>query len=107
MGPVDHGEREDGFVRSREIVARMTEAQRQVALDHGCAFFDTLAAMGGKGAITRWKSQGLMSGDLSHPTPRGHKLLGSMLYEAVMAGYIEYRQQKAGSPMPIADQAPR
>lgn len=101
MGPVDHGERESGAVRSREIVARMTEAQRQVAIAKGCAFFDTLAAMGGKGAIARWRSQGLMSGDLAHPTPRGHKLLGSMLYDAVMAGYIDYRQAQAGKPMPI------
>lgn len=101
MGPVDHGERESGAVRSREIVARMTEAQRQVALANGCAFFDTLAAMGGEGAITRWKSQGLMSGDLAHPTSRGHKLLGSMLYDAVMAGYIEFRKAQAGKPMPI------
>ncbi|HLT40261.1 MAG TPA: GDSL-type esterase/lipase family protein, partial [Enhygromyxa sp.] len=43
MGPVDHGQRDNGYIASREIVARMTEAQRQVALDHGCAFSDTLA----------------------------------------------------------------
>lgn len=97
MGPVDHGERDSGFVQSREIVARMTEAQRQVAIAHGCAFFDTLAAMGGKGAITRWKSQGLMSGDLAHPTARGHKLLGSMVFEAVMVGYVEFRRERAGT----------
>ncbi len=99
MGPVDHGERDGGYVASREIVGRMTEAQREVAIAHGCAFFDTYAAMGGKGAIARWKSEGLMSGDLAHPTPRGHKLLGSMVFDAVMAGYIEFRRRKAGTPM--------
>ena len=103
MGPVDHGERDNGYVASREIVGRMTEAQRQVALDHGCAFFDTYAAMGGKGSIARWKSEGLMSGDLAHPTAKGHKLLGAMVYDALMAGYIEFRKAKAGTEMPQVD----
>lgn len=101
MGPVDHGERVDGRVVSRDVVARMTEAQRQVALAQGCAFFDTLAAMGGPGAVSRWKSQGLISGDLAHPTSRGHKLLGQMLYRALMGGYAEYRKAKAGTPMVV------
>lgn len=101
MGPVDHGERVDGRVVSRDVVARMTEAQRQVALAQGCAFFDTLAAMGGPGAVSRWKSEGLISGDLAHPTTRGHKLLGAMLYRALMGGYAEYRRAKAGTPMVV------
>ena len=99
MGPVDHGERVDGRVVSREVVARMTEAQREVAVAQGCAFFDTLAAMGGNGAIARWKSEGLISGDLAHPTSRGHKLLGAMVYRALMAGYAEFRRRSAGMPM--------
>jgi lysophospholipase L1-like esterase len=101
MGPVDHGERIDGRVVSRDVVARMTEAQRQVAIEQGCAFFDTLAAMGGKGAISRWKSEGLISGDLAHPTSRGHKLLGAMVYRALMGGYAEFRRANAGKPMVI------
>ncbi|NJK31597.1 MAG: hypothetical protein HC927_03800, partial [Deltaproteobacteria bacterium] len=101
MGPVDHGERLDGRVKSREIVARMTEAQRQVALAQGCAFFDTFTAMGGEGAASRWKSEGLLSGDLAHPTTKGHKLLGSMLYRALMVGYAEFRKEMAGKPMPV------
>ncbi len=100
MAPVDHGERVDGRVVSREIVPRMVEAQRQVALAEGCAFFDTYTAMGGDGSASRWKTQGLLSGDLAHPTSRGHKLLGSMLYRALMAGYVEFRKQQAGKPMP-------
>ena len=101
MGPVDHGEREGGRVVSRGVVGRMTEAQRQVALANGCAFFDTFAAMGGDGSIARWKNEGLMSGDLAHPTGKGHKLLGSMVYDALMVGYIAFRKSKAGQPMAL------
>ena len=96
MGPVDHGERVGGRVVSRGIVARMTEAQRQVALEHGCAFFDTLAAMGGEDAIARWRSKGLMSADLAHPSASGHKVLGTMMYAALMDGYIAFRKQHEG-----------
>nr|WP_255216054.1 GDSL-type esterase/lipase family protein [Pseudenhygromyxa sp. WMMC2535] len=99
MGPVDHGERVGGRVVSREIVARMTTAQREVALAEGCAFFDTLAAMGGDGAVARWKSESLMSGDLSHPSFKGHALLGAMVYRALMAGYVDFRRAQAGQPM--------
>jgi lysophospholipase L1-like esterase len=96
MGPVDHGERVGGRVVSRGIVARMTEAQRQVALDHGCAFFDTLAAMGGEDAIGRWRSKGLMSADLAHPSASGHKVLGTMVFAAVMDGYVAFRKAHEG-----------
>lgn len=106
MGPVDHGERIDGRVVSRDVVARMTEAQRQVALAQGCAFFDTFAAMGGAGAISRWKTEGLISGDLAHPTSRGHKLLGAMLVRALMGGYAEFRRARAGTPMVVAKKSP-
>jgi hypothetical protein len=57
--------------------------------------------MGGPGAAARWKSEGLISGDLAHPTSRGHKLLGQMLYRALMGGYAEYRKAKAGTPMVV------
>jgi lysophospholipase L1-like esterase len=96
MGPVDHGERVGGRVVSRGIVARMTEAQRQVALDNGCAFFDTLAAMGGENAIARWRTRGLMSADLAHPSASGHKVLGTMVQAALMDGYIAFRKAHEG-----------
>lgn len=99
MAPVDHGERVGGRVVSRKIVPRMVEAQREVALAEGCAFFDTFAAMGGDGAVARWKSEGLISGDLAHPTARGHKLLGAMVFRALMAGYIEFRRARVGRPL--------
>lgn len=96
VGPVDHGERVDGRVLSRPIVARMSEAQRRVAAAHGCAFFDTLAAMGGPGSVARWRARSLMSPDLSHPSPRGHEVLGAMIYAALVQGYVEFRRRHVG-----------
>jgi lysophospholipase L1-like esterase len=99
MGPVDHGERVGGRIVSRPIVARMTEAQREVARAHGCAFFDTLAAMGGPGSIARWHNRGLMSADLAHPSAGGHKLLGAMVYAALLDGYVTFRKSRTGQKL--------
>lgn len=103
IGPVDHGERVDARIVSRPVGPRMTEAQRQVARDHGCAFFDTLAAMGGPGSVARWKQRSLISGDLAHPTARGHKLIASLVVQALMVDYVAFRERVAGEPMPPMD----
>ena len=80
------------------MVPRVTEAQREVALEQGCAFFDTLAAMGGEGAVARWRRSQppLISGDLAHLNQPGQKVMGRMIYLALMQAYREYRARTAG-----------
>lgn len=93
MSPVDHGIREGQRVVSNDKVPKLTAIQREVALEEGCGFFDTLAAMGGDGSVSRWRkaSPPLISGDLAHLTDAGQRVLGHMLYTAIVAGYVEYR----------------
>ncbi|GEM_PF-443153 len=102
MAPVDHGERAKGGIVSRSVVPRMVEAQRRVAEEEGCAFFDTWTAMGGDGSAARWfrSDPRLLSGDLAHPTLAGHNVIGSMFYDALMRGYDDFRRDQAGKPMP-------
>lgn len=104
MAPIDHGQRERGRIVSKPIVAPMVEVQRKVALEEGCAFFDTFTAMGGDGSMGRWYSASprLTSGDLSHPTRAGHRLIGGMVYRALMRGYVDWRKAKAGQPIGAA-----
>ncbi|MBL8946074.1 MAG: hypothetical protein JNK45_23110 [Myxococcales bacterium] len=49
--------------------------------------------MGGDGSVSRWRkaSPPLISGDLAHLTDAGQRVLGHMLYTAIVAGYVEYR----------------
>lgn len=93
MAPVDHGQREGQRIISRPMVPKIVEIQRRVALAEGCAFFDTVAAMGGNGAAARWRQSEppLLSGDLAHLSMAGQKVLGQMIYLALMEGYREYR----------------
>lgn len=95
MAPVDHGQREGQRVVSRPMVPKVVEAQRKAALAEGCAFFDTVAAMGGEGSAGRWRRSNppLLSGDLAHLTFAGQKVVGQMVYLALMEGYVAYRQR--------------
>jgi lysophospholipase L1-like esterase len=88
LGPPDRVDREGSGSRSRPVVRRITNRQRDVAREHGCAFFDLQAAMGGEGAAARWARQRprLVAGDLTHVTPEGADRIGQMLVEALTAG---------------------
>src|SRR5690606_37296734 len=93
VSPVDHGYREGGRILSDPMVPEITEAQREVALAEGCGFFDTLAAMGGDGSAARWRRSQppLLAGDLRHLSEAGQKVVGRMIYLALMKGYRDYR----------------
>ena len=95
MAPVDHGLRQGQRIVSLPMVERIVEIQRRVALAEGCAFFDTVAAMGGEGAAASWRraTPPLLSGDLAHLSHAGQKVIGRMIYLALMEGYVDYRQR--------------
>lgn len=103
MALIDHVKRIKGRIRTREIMPRLVAAQRKVAMEHGCAFFDTFAAMGGDGSFERWHNAKprLASKDLHHPTLAGQRKLATLLYQALMKGYVEYRERKAGMALPV------
>jgi lysophospholipase L1-like esterase len=108
MAPLDHGERDGARIVTRDIVPRLVNAQREVARAEGCAFFDTYQAMGGEGSMGRWvrSSPALGSGDLSHLTHHGHKVVGGMLYRSLVAGYRDYRERSVGAPVKLPTPRP-
>ena len=95
ISPVDHGQREGNRIVSVEGMQRTTDAQREAAHENGCAFFDTRAAMGGENSVARWRSKRWISGDLSHLTGSGQRVLGQLVYLALMKGYRDYRARTA------------
>ena len=86
-------------------VQAIVDAQRAAALEGGCAFFDTVAAMGGPGSFRRWRSQDppLAAADLKHLTHAGRQRMGGHIYDALIAGYVAHRRARiAASETPIA-----
>lgn len=97
MAPLDQAGRDErGAIRTMEQVPIIVEAQRRAAAAEGCAFFDTFAAMGGEGAMRRWyRSRPRLSfGDFRHATPAGYRVIGNMLYKALLKGFADHLRRR-------------
>ena len=84
VGPADkpllEGGRWTPRVRTRGIAA----AQRRIAHRLGCAYFDTIAFMGGEMSMVRWVETDLARDDFVHFTARGYDRFGDVLLEGLL-----------------------
>lgn len=89
----DIGQRGTG--RTLDRVPRVIEAQREVAREQGCAFFDLFSAMGGRGTMRRWYDMSPRRGqpDFRHLTLPGAERIGQLIHESLIHGYEEYREE--------------
>lgn len=91
MAPMDRGVRsERGGIGTERSIPRLAAAQRFVAQAERVAFFDTYAAMGGEGTMADWytRSPRLVAGDFTHPTRKGAAIVGDLLVDALLKGYL-------------------
>ena len=96
MAPMDRGmRREDGAIVTMPTIPRIVEAQRRVAAETGCAFFDTFSAMGGDGTMARWyeREPRLVSGDFTHPTKAGSDRVARLLIGAIEKAYRDWLEE--------------
>ncbi|MEL6188151.1 MAG: GDSL-type esterase/lipase family protein, partial [Myxococcota bacterium] len=87
LGPMDAGQRKGGKVRSKPRIREVRDLQAEVAGALDLAWWDTLEAMGGAGAIKRWVKAGVMNKDLVHPGKPAADVLGALAAEAVLDWY--------------------
>lgn len=90
VAPMDRGKRgAGGEIITRPTIPKLVAAQRRLAAETGCAFFDTFTAMGGAGTVARWREARprLMGGDYLHPTAEGAEIVGTLLYDALLKAY--------------------
>ena len=107
MSVTDHAERVGEAIVSRKIVGRLAAAQRRVAEQEGCAFYDTFGHMGGDGTVARWRKTNppLAAPDLRHATLAGQRHIGESFYQALMNAYASYRRRHEGQEpkvLPVA-----
>ncbi len=100
MAILDKGERVNGHIRTRPRVEPLIEAQREAARAEHCAFFDTYRAMGGDGTMRRWyhASPRLVTADLGHLTDAGSRVMGTLVYRALLKGFDDWIAD--GEPAP-------
>jgi lysophospholipase L1-like esterase len=97
VGPMDRGERgAGGKVLTRPMIKKLIAYQRRLAAESGCAFFDTFTAMGGEGTVAKWREARprLMGGDFTHPTAQGAEIVGTLIYDAMMRAYEQYKERR-------------
>jgi lysophospholipase L1-like esterase len=107
VSPMDRGQRAPGGkIITKPTIPLIVEMQRRVALDTGCAFFNTFQAMGGEGTMAKWfEGRGkdhLVGADLTHPSAQGAETVGSLIYEALLDGYTKYRSRTTSEPSLVA-----
>lgn len=94
MSPMDRGQRQaGGEIGTVPALSRLVEIERKIAAEEGCAFFNTFLAMGGQGTMGRWyqAEPRLVGADLIHPMPAGGRIVGNLLYRAILDGYQKYK----------------
>lgn len=90
LSPLDQGERKRGKIVTVQALKDIVEIQKSMATQEGCAFWNTYEAMGGEGAMGRWRKSGLASGDLRHASRKGYQLIGNLAYKALLKGFREH-----------------
>ncbi len=84
VSPLDQTDYTLETMPPRESIPAMVEAQHRAAIAHGCAFWDTYAWMGGKGASKVWYRRGLVVKDYQHPTTNGAVRIATALYAGLV-----------------------
>ncbi len=85
---------------SYSTVPGIRDAQKRAAERAGCAFWDLYEIMGAKNSVFKWARQrpSLMAPDLAHFSNAGQKLIGNLLYKALMIEYQDYKERIAELP---------
>ena len=103
VAPNDVARKKGTHLESASIMPELVRAQREVAAEVGCAFFDTYQAMGGTGSMPNWVGRGLGQPDLIHPTTVGADVIGTWIFRALMDAYEPFRASHGGTSSHTAD----
>lgn len=71
----------------RPRIDLINAAQKRVAAEYGCGFWDAFAAMGGEGSMLRWVQAGLGRPDHVHLSRKGYELKSQRFVRALLRGY--------------------
>jgi len=95
LAPLDQARRERGKIVTKPELLRLVQIQHELALEQGCAFWDSWRAMGGDGGYARWMNHKPRYAwtDLMHLTDEGLDLIGQSLADAMLAEYDRWQKR--------------
>lgn len=96
VGISDMARRSGTGMASYPNIETIRDAQRDAAFATGAAFWDSYMAMGGKNSMVTWvhSNPPLGQKDYTHMTNEGARLMGQMLWEAIISEYVAYKKMK-------------
>ena len=96
IGVSDMARKEGTGYASYPNIEKIRDAQRKAAFRAGCAFWDLYEAMGGHNSMLSWVQHDppLANDDYTHFLPAGSRLVGKMIYDAIMKEYDAYRHER-------------
>jgi lysophospholipase L1-like esterase len=110
ISPFDFPQVQGEHSTRRPVLERIVEAQRRIAAETGCGFWNGYAFMGGAGSMRRWASATppLAAGDHIHLTRLGYAYSGIAIGDALMRRYDRYEAywSTASAPPPTAASDP-
>lgn len=90
IGPSDMTTTVNGSWQSYPFLPEYVEGLRNMALEHGAAYWSIYDAMGGWNSMKAWVDNGYAGKDYMHFTQRGANVMGDRLAEAFMKQYEFY-----------------
>jgi lysophospholipase L1-like esterase len=81
----------EGTWQTYSFLPNIVEGLRQMANQHGAAYWSIYDAMGGWNSMKTWVENGYAGKDYMHFTQKGADIMGDRLAEAFMKQYSYYR----------------
>jgi GDSL-like Lipase/Acylhydrolase family len=90
LSPIDFAYGGRAHPKPARRIGRLAVRKRRVALDHGCAYWDFYAAMGGEMSIVTFASHRLAWNDLVHLTESGGAFMGRRIVHVLWKAFARY-----------------
>lgn len=96
VGVSDMAKKSGTGYESYPNIKPIRQAQKNAAMRAGCAFWDLYEAMGGKNSMISWvhNDPPLAEDDYTHFSAYGARIVGKMLYDALMEAYYGYAKEE-------------
>lgn len=86
----------DTYFRKKYVnpnAGAVREVMSRLAAKYGYAVWDLFGIMGGYGSMGTWDKNGLAASDRIHFTRAGYTLIGDLMFDAILKGYLNHVQQ--------------
>lgn len=98
IGPSDMSTKVGGQLATYPMLPTVVERLRQMANEHGAAYWSIYDAMGGKNSMISWVKNGYAGADYIHFSYKGSNIMGDYLSDILQYMYELYKIRQQISP---------